>query len=558
MPKSVRGAFVPQFLDVTADAKLGKSLAKAYARGASRDDVVKLLGDLIDADRTPLWVTWNVGELDAVGHLGDPMFCATAADEDEFYSFEDGPQLVMSETGGLTRFDGSDESSPAAKPADVAKLTAYDGGGYLLAKLHWVGTPPATIAAARKLLALAFNAASGELTAYERSEPEPATTTKKTKTTPAAAATMSALFLGDPSRSGCYAAPAPRKAPKVVWSSSNENGGTEYGGNPVVDEALGLVFAGDDSYSARCSATRLRDGKKAWLRVLTKNQSWIIGSAVVSDGVVYQPTNKAVFALDAKTGKVKWKANLGGVQGNPVVVGSELLIGSGDGVVGLSLDKGRKQWTFAVKRDDVNLGVRGGIALADNTIYFTTQDKLFAVDLATKKKLWTTLSCANGGTPSLDDSSVYTWTEAGLTAVDRATGKPRWTAKVKQRNYADWEKTIAVAADRVVVRSQGKLEAYDKRKGKRLWSVSFLTPYTIGGASPIIAGTVALCILVDEKDSDKRSLYAVDLATGKLLWHRDDLPHGKGKIAPLSWYCTPTVDAAGTVLVQAYGLHALR
>lgn len=557
MQNSVK--LVSELIDVTADQKLGKALAKAYAGKTSRAAIVKLLGDRVEANRLPTWISWSTGGLDTIGHLGDPMFSATTADEDEFYSFEDGPQLVMQESGGLQKFDGKDESFPRATAADVAKLTAYDGGGYLLAKLRWVGPPPPTIAAAKKLLAAAFSASGSGLAAYEKAEPAMKSAKEKANAAaPAAEVRISAMELGGPMRSGCYATHTSRKTPKVVWWSDNDNSGTEYGGNPVIDEELGLVFAGNDAFNARVSATRISDGKKAWKIILTKNQSWLIGSATVGGGVLYQGANKQVFAIDAKKGKVKWTANLSGVQGSSVIAGGELLVGTADGVVALSLDKGRKQWTFAVKRDDVKLGVRGGIAMAGNIIYFTANEKLFAVDLATKKAVWT-MSAVAYTTPSLDETSVYTWTKGGLTAVDRVTGKPRWTAKTKKAmsGYGDGSKTIAVGADRLVVRQDGRVVAYDKAKGKLLWTYSYLTPYGIGDASPIIAGDVVLCVLVDDEDSDKRILCAVDLATGKRLWDFDKLPYKNGTARP-SWYCTPAIAADGTVLVQGYTLCALR
>jgi len=549
MPKQ---RFVPEILDVTSDARLGKQLAKTFKKGATRDAILKLLGDRIEASRIPSWISWSTGaSLDSVGHLGEPMFCATVADEDEFYG-EPVSELVLGKSGGGQRLvEGEEAAYPKLTDADVAKLTAYDGEGYLLAGLIWAGRPP-KLKDARKLLAGAFDASGGDLTAYERAEATPA----KAPTSTTAPAVTTAAYLGDLGRSGRFEAPAPRKAPKLMWTSMfDSNGGSEYGGSPVVDESLGLIFAGDGGFSAKYSATKIRDGKIAWKIELTKNQSWLVGDALVCGGVLYQATNKNLFALDPKSGKQKWVANVSGAHGSPLVVGDVVIIGSGDGLLALSLDKGRKQWLFKVKRDDVKVGVRSGAAFADGTLYFNAEDKLFAIDAATQKKKWTAPSCSRA-MPTVDEASVYTWTDGGLTAIDRATGKPRWTAKSKDL-YRDWSKSIAIAGDRVVARIEGKLAAFDKAKGRRLWSVGMTKPYTIGGASPIVAGDVVVCILVDD-DSENPMLHAVDLVSGKVLWTRDKFPLRKTESAPLSYYCTPGVGSDGTVFVQAYGLHALR
>lgn len=544
MPKP---SLVQEVLDLTTDAKLGKQLAKTFKKGVTRDAILKLLGDRI-AGRVPAWITWHAGkDLDSVGHLGEPLFCATAADEDEFYG-EPEDEIVLDEDG-VSRHDGPDEPVTVTKP-DPATLTAYDGGGYLLAKLAWVGTPPKTIKEARKLLAGAFAAASGDLPAYEPAEAKPAKGV--VKSAPVVNATMTATFLGNPSRTGCYPGAISRKAPKLVWSATRDyNGGGEYGGSPVVDESLGLVFAGDYAFNAKVSATKIATGKTAWKLDLTKNQTWLTGDVTVADGVLYVPCNKQLFALDAKTGKQKWVANVTGVQGTPVVVGDVVIQGAGDGAIALSIATGRKQWLFPVKRDSVKRGVRGGIALADGVIYFTAEEKLFAVDVATRKKLWTIKAYARA-TPSVDAKHVYVWSMDGILAVDRATGKQKWLAKAR----CDDEKTFAITEDRLLARSAGKLTSFALATGKTQWAVGLDKPYHIGSCGPAVGGGVAVCILVDD-NTDKRALVGVDVATGKQLWKRDAMESKDGK-EPFSWDCTPAIGSDGTIFVQAYGLHALK
>lgn len=534
---------VSEVLDLTADAKLGKQLAKAFTKGAKQSSVLALLGDRIEAGRIPAWITWHAGkDLDSVGHLGEPLFCASAADEDEFFG-EPENELVLDEYG-VSRHDGSDEAVTVKNP-DPAKLTAYEGGGYLLAKITWVGKAPKTIKDARKLLKGAFAAASGDLPAYEKTEP-PAK--GKSPAGPVVNATTTATFLGSTLRTSSYAGAVSKKSPKVIWSAkTGYEGGGEYGGNPVVDESLGLVFAGDYSFNARVSATKIAGGKTAWKRNLAKNQSWLTGDVVVADGVLFVPCNKQLHALDAKTGKPKWVANVTGVEGTPVVVGDVVIQGAGDGVFAFSLDKGRKQWLFKVKRDDVKVGVRAGIAYADGVIYFIAEHKLFAVDVATQKKLWTAPADARA-TPALDAKHVYTWSEKGILAVDRATGKQKWFAKAED----DDDKKLAITGDRLLTRAGGKLAAFDLATGKSKWSVGLDTPYYIGNCGPAVGGGVAVCVLIDD-DTDKRALIAVDIASGKTLWKKDNPGDERW-----SYYCTPSIASDGTVFVQAYGLHALK
>ncbi len=176
-----------------------------------------------------------------------------------------------------------------------------------------------------------------------------------------------------------------------------------------------------------------------------------------------------------------------------------------------------------------------------------------SVDLATAKKRWAAPSYSRA-TPSVDDANVYTWSKVGLVAIDRATGKERWHHKFEDLN---WDKTIAIADDRVVTRADGKLVALAKSSGKVLWQFANDDPYGIGCSSPVIAGDVVLSVLVT-KASTMKAFHAVDLASGKELWRHTKFPLRKDEEASLSWYCTPWVADDGTIFVQASGIQALR
>ena len=99
--------------------------------------------------------------------------------------------------------------------------------------------------------------------------------------------------------------------------------------------------------------------------------------------------------------------------------------------------------------------MRGGIAFADGVLYFTAEEKLFAVDVATQKKRWTIPAYARA-TPSVDAKHVYVWSTKGILAVDRATGKQKWLAKLDSKR-ADDDKTFAITGDRLLTRAAGKL-----------------------------------------------------------------------------------------------------
>ncbi len=543
------GSFVPLVLRV--EGALGKKIGKAFKGPQPVAAILALLGKRVAPDRWPAWLTFNAGEvLDRVIHLEAPVFSATGADEDEFGDNPEGGKLVYQGKGRAVRVtpDGNTEEVKVAAK-DAGKLTAYEGG-IVLRDLTWIDTPPATFPVLDKLLAQAVDAYSGDLAPYEVREDGPAPAAL-----PQAAAGSGSTFLGGSDRTGFYDMRVSREQPKLVWppSSSDENGGSEEGGNPVV--ADGLIYAANTSFTARCSATDLQ-GKTVWKTELSKTRSWIIGSACVDRGVVYQATNQGLYALDAKSGQVRWVARLSTVHGSPLVVGDLVFMGSGEGLIGLSVANGRKKWKCAVKRDEGKQGVIAGTAYRDGILFFVAEGMLHAVELASSKQLWTAPAFSQAE-PSVDESSVYTRSGRGLSAFDRATGKERWH---QESIDLDFDNTVAVARDRVVVRDEGgRLFALEKAHGERLWEYGTRVPYGIGRASPIIAGDLVLCVLVDKEDNHTTSaLHAVDLTTGKKIWSIGPrFPIGQDQTSSVQWRCTPCVHD-GMIFVDADGLCAFR
>jgi outer membrane protein assembly factor BamB len=516
------------------------ALLQPKKAAATRKALLAALAPRLSGSRPPAWLVFSGGDvLEMIVHLGTPLFWATGADDDAFFSEHEGDQLVLRAGGKGLRLTGDADEDVTLTARDAAKVTAYEDG-VVLKDLCWAEAAPATLAGLRSFFAEAMSAYTGGLPAYEEALAPPPPPVS-------AADGRSGAFLGGPSRAGT-APQGPRAAPTLRWSLTYEsNGGAEWGGSPVL--AGDLVFAGDSGFAASVSATRT-DGTLAWKANLTSSQSWLLGNACVDRGVLYQGTNKGLFALDARTGKQRWVSKQSAIQGSPLVVGDRCYVGTGDGVVGLSLETGRRQWKYEVKRDKYKQGVQGGLSYRDGCFYFVAGDRLQAVTLEGKLK-WKCPAYQRGA-PSLDEASVYTWAPDGLTAVDQATGQVRWAHR---KEGLDWEKTIAVGADRVVARVDGQLVALDKASGQVLWRTAHERPDAIGSASPVIAGDVVVSFSMS---AGIKSVVGLDLATGKALWSHTDFPLRANEKAELSWYWTPAVGPDGTLYVQAYGLHALR
>lgn len=135
------------------------------------------------------------------------------------------------------------------------------------------------------------------------------------------------------------------------WTDSVSGGGAVSGlslssigdaARPVIDD--GVVFAG--SRTGRLVATSLKNGDRVWSREIQAAQTpWVAGSTVfVLD------TNSRIYALDRKTGKIRWVTGLPTAKtwSGPTLAGGKLWVASNKGLlIGVDATSGQ----VATQRD---------------------------------------------------------------------------------------------------------------------------------------------------------------------------------------------------------------
>ena len=253
-----------------------------------------------------------------------------------------------------------------------------------------------------------------------------------------------------------------------------------------------------------------------------------------------------LVALDAETGKVVWRQELGYKAAASPAVGDGVVympLMSKDGtepgpttgeVVALDAETGRIGWRLSTG------AVESSPLLLDGVLYFGSFDKaLHAVDAETKKELWTfrTGDAVKGG-PAYWRGTMYTGSYDGkVYALDADTGKLRWSASSRGGllGSGNFYATPAVAYGRVFVgNTDGAVYAYGAESGHLLWSKR------TGGYVYSSAAVAEKTVYVGSYD---KHLYALDAATGDVKWSFD--AH-----APVSG--APTV-MAGIVYFSSFG-----
>ena len=340
-----------------------------------------------------------------------------------------------------------------------------------------------------------------------------------------------ATFRGDPAHTGIYEAVGVPKLAGVKWkfqtkgyvfSSPAISGGLAYFGStdgnlyavdlqtgterwkfktkaritssPAVDN--GVVYFG--SYDGNFYAVDAATGKEKWEFATPGERRFIakhihgalpagasmpdpfdcyLSSPLVSNGTVYFGSGDGnVYALEASTGKEKWKFQTGDVvHASPALADGTIFIGSWDSFFyAIDAATGKEKWKFKTGEDHEiynQVGIQSSAAVADGMVYFGCRDSnLYALDARTGEKKW---AYNNKGSwvivsPAVKDGKVYfaTSDSALFYALDAKTGAQLFSLKLAWPMFA----SPAIAGETLYLGSEdGKLRAIDLKSQKIAW-----------------------------------------------------------------------------------------
>ena len=235
------------------------------------------------------------------------------------------------------------------------------------------------------------------------------------------------------------------------------------------------------------------------------------GSAAVADGVVYVgDDNGIMYAIDADTGKLRWKISTPGsgtsIVARPAVVGGTVYIGSeNDDVYALDAATDAIRWKVNTTGSvDSSAAVVAGVVYVGND-----NNELFALDAATGHVRWTVQTGDNvTSSPAVSDGTVYVGCEDDFVyAVNAATGHVRW----QRHTGGQVNSSPAISGGTVYVGSDDrKVYALDAATGAIEWTR--LTAGKVDSSPAISGGTLYI--------GGGNTVYALDAATGAIEWTR--------------------------------------
>ncbi len=232
----------------------------------------------------------------------------------------------------------------------------------------------------------------------------------------------------------------------------------------------------------------------------------------VDDGVAVLGTNAGrVFALDARTGRVRWARRLGGyIAATPAIAFGRVYVAAMDGsLTCYRLADGKVIWQATTGGSPIE----SSPLVIGNQLYFGAWNgTLYSYDVRTGKPRWRFQAAGQiKGSAAQAGGLVVVGDYGGeVHGVSRASGSAVWTYTGGRRFYGG----PAVSGDDLVIGDVGgAIISLNARTGAERWRVSTGGAYVY--SSPAIADGVAYVGSYDGR------LRALDLGTGAQRWSFD-------------------------------------
>ena len=182
--------------------------------------------------------------------------------------------------------------------------------------------------------------------------------------------------------------------------------------------------------------------------------------------------DRFVYALDARSGDLRWKFRTGNVvHASPAVAAGVVYIGSWDRMLyALDARTGRKRWSYQTGDDTQiynQVGITSSAAVAGASVYFGCRDSfLYALDARTGTLRWKHDDHGSWvvGSPAVYNTGVFFTTsdEKKFFGLDATTGKQRFVTPFDMFSYS----SPAIAGNRAYFGTfDGQLYAVDTGTG---------------------------------------------------------------------------------------------
>jgi outer membrane protein assembly factor BamB len=253
--------------------------------------------------------------------------------------------------------------------------------------------------------------------------------------------------------------------------------------------------------------------RKMRLRWEKKLDADVAGAPIVARHTVYVSAKNCLYALDLRTGALKWFFSTEGhASAAPLFAGGSIFFGDQDGFFySVAEEGGREEWEFEAK-GEIHSPANFAVTPAGTLLLFGAFDHNFYCLAAEDGRLvwsfptdsWTYASPAVAGSLAFCGGC-----DSKLRALDLQTGREKWN--VSLNGNLDMAASPVCSAGRVYVASfEGKVACIKISDGTEVWRRE-IKDESFNGSPALAAGKLILA-------GQKTAVYALDPATSETLW----------------------------------------
>ncbi len=246
----------------------------------------------------------------------------------------------------------------------------------------------------------------------------------------------------------------------------------------------------------------------------------VISEIAVANGTAYVgATGYSVFALDANTGEQKWEFKTGGpIQASPVVGGGKVFVGSGDeSFYAIDAKTGKQVW----KHEMTHMTQELPIYMNGVVYYGSWDDYFYALNGADGKETWkfktseSVYASPSNSNPTTDGQRIFfgmnTQKDKGdVWCLDATAGKILWTARTQGKSVCSFNSPFVSGGKVYITDLSGWLSCLSAVDGKQVWLAQ--TGQAAYDDSPVVANDKVYI------GGLSGGLFCFDAQTGKQDW----------------------------------------
>ena len=197
--------------------------------------------------------------------------------------------------------------------------------------------------------------------------------------------------------------------------------------SPNVLDSIAYIGSEDGFFYA----INIKTGQEVW-KFETEGRP---KKAAIWDGKAYFKSNEEVYSVNLITGKEVWKISTkdNSRTSDPIVSNGIVYFGcydeNGISLNGVDAKSGEKKW-----RIKPEFFVTNSVCVEDGIIYFSTADRMYAVDIESKREKWSFAAGSINSPPVISGRILYFGCmDKRIYAIDIKTGQEMWKFQSEDR-----------------------------------------------------------------------------------------------------------------------------